>query len=264
MFTISSKLCLSGKKWEWARVDAQAGLDLCACEHSIEVHACDEMFGMLWCTLTRAHMEMNEWKKAKKSCSLGLQYIDDSVEETQYAVKVLRMYKKDINDQIDAYNASPISSIAEFRVNKVHNENDDLLFAYTSKIERDENPTQPELLIVDLDVNISRTLWKEIFDTINEQKLRSWTQTPLIAHETISLPSTNHWLTAIPILSSEDASVLKKHLMRDSVDSSTVVIIKVEEASGPPDFDTTAYIRAVTENAAHCERMYGEGHKLAV
>lgn len=114
-------------------------------------------------------MEMNEWKKAKKSCSLGLQYIDDSVEETQYAVKVLRMYKKDINDQIDAYNASPLSSIAEFRVYKVHNENDDLLFAYTSKIVRDENPTQPELLLVDLDVNMSPTLWKEIFDTITSR-----------------------------------------------------------------------------------------------
>lgn len=221
------------------------------------------MFGMLWCTLTRAHMEMNEWKKAKQSCGLGLQYIDDSVEETQYAVKVLRMYKKDINDQIDAYNASPLSSIAEYRVYKVQNENDTLMFAYTSKIERDKCPAQPELLLVDLDVNISPTLWRVMFDTINEQKLRNWTQTPLMNHETIPLPGINHWLTAIPILSSEDVCVIKKHLMRDSVESSTVVIIKVEEATGPPDFDTTAYIRTVTENAVHCERMYGEGRKLA-
>jgi hypothetical protein len=52
------------------------------------------------------------------------------------------MYKTVIDDAVD-YHATPLlSSIVPFRINTVRNENDDLMFAYTLKVEQVEMPNQ--------------------------------------------------------------------------------------------------------------------------
>ena len=238
-------------------VSGCSGLDLC----NGEKYFADECFSLLWCTLTRASIELSQFGKAAQFCKTGLGLIKDT-KYTRFALDLLADYRVEIKK---ALAASP-SDMALVRMERVCSPGDDLMFTYSVKAPSPSIPAQPEILAVDLDMSMPID---KIFRFIVTDKIREWTQgLQAGALESLAflVPETRYWVTAIPVYSKEQRIRLGRHFgvgAGHCVDCN-IIVLKMEEVDkGPPAVDADAYLSDVLMHAPNCEEMYSRGQKLA-
>ena len=85
-----AETALIAKQYEDGMRNTQFGLDLCL---PFENFKNDEFSSLMRCTLTRCCMEMNQYKKAKQCCEMGLKAISvEDAQDVSFALKVLAKY----------------------------------------------------------------------------------------------------------------------------------------------------------------------------
>ena len=232
--------------------ECQIGLDLCC---PLEDYKDDECFSLLWCTLTRVCMEMKEYEKASEFCDMGLSLIGDSL---RFSRDVLTNYKGHLAEILEE---AP-DDYAPGAVRPVFNSGDQLQFLYTTKVLKPEFPDQPELLAVDLDINIP---YMDIFNFIIPDKIREWNKGLEVLEKcnVFKVPQSDYWVTAIPVWSKDDREVISSRLMCQCVGHFKIVVLKVDQGEEPPvEVDAEMYIKSIVKNAHKCESYYKKNKKL--
>ena len=248
-----SETLLNAKEFELARSDCQIGLDLC---FPFGDYKDDEEFSLLWCTLTRVCMDVREYTDAAHYCDMGLSFVSDSL---TFSRNVLNNYRGHLTEILEE---AP-NDFAQVTVRGVGHPNDKLLFVYTTKVLKPECPNQPELLSVDLDVSMP---YAEIINFIIADKIKEWSQGLGVLEKcnVFKVPGLDYWVTAIPVWSLNDRSVIKSRLMCQCVGRFGIVLLKVDQGEEPPvEVDAELYVKSIVRNAHKCENYYKRGRKLA-